>query len=98
MPIVKTLLNSLKCCFSKDEHSALDPVLVIEFKSSPCKQSITNSEEEKIYECNNEHKKTELLKAPTNKFDEYSIKSSLNELFECIDEKSNDSFERLTSK
>ncbi len=53
MPIVKTLLNSLKCYFSKDEHSALDPVLMIEFKSSACKQSIMNSEEEKIYECNN---------------------------------------------
>jgi hypothetical protein len=57
-----------------------------------------NSEEEKIYECNNAHIKTELLKAPTNKFDEYSIKSSFNELFEYVGEKSKDSFERLTSK
>ena len=46
MPIDKTLLNSLKCCFSKDEHIALDPVLVIECQSSACKQCFLNFKEE----------------------------------------------------
>ena len=69
MPINESLLKIIKCCLSKDEHIALDPVCVIEFQNTACKQCIVDSTDENIYcyRCKNKHKKTRLLKAPANK-------------------------------
>ena len=99
MPIDENLLKRIKCCLSKDEHIALDPVLVIECQNTACKQCIVDSKYEYIhcYGCKNKHEKTSLLKAPANKFAEESIKCSLNDLFEHVDEKLKDSFENLKS-
>ena len=99
MPIHESLLETIKCCVTKDEHIVLDPVLVIECQSYACKQCILDSKEEMIYcyRCKNKHEKTKLMNAPANKFAEI-IKSSLNELFEYVDEKLKNSFESLTSK
>ena len=99
MPINESLLKRIKCCLTKDEHISLDPVLVIECQNTACKQCIVDSKYEYIhcYGCKNKHEKTSLLKAPANKFVEESIKCSLNDLFEHIDEKLKDSFENLKS-
>ena len=99
MPIDENLLKRIKCCLSKDEHIALDPVQVIECHNTACKQCIVDSKYEYIhcYGCKNKHEKTSLLKAPANKLVEESIKCSLNDLFEHIDEKLKDSFESLKS-
>ena len=100
MSINETLLKIVNCCFTKDEHILLDPVLVPECQSSACKQCILDSKEEYIYcyGCNNEHEKTKLLNATTNKVVEDSIQSSLDDLFEHVDDKLKDSFESLSSK
>ena len=99
MPIDENLLKRIKCCLSKDEHIALDPVLVIECQNTACKQCVVDSKDENIYcyGCKNKHEKTSLLKAPDNKFVKESIKCSLNDLFEHVDEKLKDSFENLKS-
>ena len=99
MPIQESLLKTIKCCITKDEHIVLDPLLVNECQNYACKQCILDSKEENIYcyECKNKHEKTKFLNAPANIFAEI-IKSSLNELFEYVDEKLKNSFESLTSK
>ena len=99
MPITESLLKRIKCCLNKDEHLAVDPVLVSECQNTACKQCIVDSKDENIYcyGCKNKHEKTSLLKAPAHKFVEESIKSSLNDLFEYVDEKLKDSFENLKS-
>jgi hypothetical protein len=100
MPIDESLFKSVKCCFNEDEHIVLDPVLVIECQSSACKQCILDSKEENIYcfGCKNKHEKTSLLNAPMNKFVENFIKSSVNELFDYVEEKLKDSLKILASK
>ena len=100
MPIDESLLKTLKCCISKDEHIVLDPVLVTECNSSACKQCILDSKVENVYcyGCKSKHEKTKLLNAPANIFVENLIKNSSNELFEYVDEKLNDSFKNQNSK
>ena len=79
MPINESLLKRIKCCLNKDEHIALDPVLVIEFQNTACKQCIVDSKDENIYcyGCKNKHEKNSLLKVQANKFVEEAIKCSL---------------------
>ena len=100
MPITESLLKRIKCCLSKGEHVSLDLVIVVECQNTAFKKCIVGSKYEYIdcYGCKNKHEKTSLLKAPDNKFvEEESIKCSLNDLFEYVDEKLKDSFENLKS-
>ena len=100
MSINDNLLKLMKCCLDEDEHIALDPVLVIECQNNACKRCIIDSKEENIYcyGCKNNHEKTNLLIAPSNKFVEEFIKCFSNDLFACVDEKLKASFESLKSK
>ena len=100
MPIDESLWKSIKWYFSKNEHIVLDPVLVIECQNTSCKQCIIDCKDENIYcyGCKRNHEKIKLLKAPAIKFVENFIKSSLSDLFEYVDEKLKDSFDRLKSK
>ena len=99
MAINESLLERIKCCLSKDEHIALDPVQVIECQNTACKQCIDDLQDVNIYcyGCKNKHGKRSLLKAPDNKFVEEFIKCSLNDLFKYVDEKLKISFENLKS-
>ncbi len=89
MPIHEELLKKIKCCFHKDGHIAVDPVLVLPCQSSACKKCIVDSKEQNLncINCNQEHTKTSVLNAPINQFAEAIIKCSLNDLFEYIDAK-----------
>ena len=99
MSINESLLQRIKCSLNKNEHIALDPVVVIECQNTACKQCIFDSKDENIYcyGCKSEHEKTSLLKASANKFAEDFIKCFLNDLFEYVDGKLKDSFENLKS-
>jgi hypothetical protein len=89
MPIHEELLKKIKCCFHKDGHIAVDPVLVLPCQSSACKKCIVDSKEQNLncINCNQKHEKTSLLNAPINQLAETMLKLSLNDLFEYIDAK-----------
>ena len=97
MPIHEELLKKIKCCFHKDGHIAVDPVLVLPCQSSACKKCIVDSKEQNLncINCNQEHTKTSVLNAPINQFAEAIIKCSLNDLVEYIVDKLENSLKIL---
>ena len=96
----ESLFKKSKCCITKDEHIVIDSVLVTECKNAACKQCIIDSKYQRIYcyGCKSYHEKIKLLNAPVIKYVENSIKISLHDLFEYVDEKLKDSFKCLNGK
>ena len=86
MPIPEAILNQMKCCFLKDDHIAIEPILA-SCGGNICKKCVIDSKEEtiKCFGCNESHKKGDLLKAPINKLAESMVHSFLNDLFEYME-------------
>jgi hypothetical protein len=97
MTLQEELLKKIKCCFHKDGHIAIDPIIVLPCQSSACKKCIVDSKGENLncINCNQKHEKTSLLNAPLNQLAETVIKCSLNDLFEYIDLKIENSLKTL---
>ena len=97
MPLQEELLKKIKCCFHTDGHIAIDPILVLPCQSSACKQCIVNSKEANLncLNCNQKHDKTSLLNAPLNQYAEIILQCHLNDLFEYIDDKLENSLKIL---
>jgi hypothetical protein len=86
MPIPEAILNQMKCCLFNDGHIAIEPILV-SCGSSVCKKCVVGSKEEviKCFSCNENHKKSEIIKGPLNKVAESLVQKFLNDLFEYVE-------------
>jgi hypothetical protein len=86
MPIPEVFLNQLKCCFSNDGHIAIEPILV-GCGDNGCKKCVIDSKEEaiKCFSCNENHKKSDLIKAPVIKVAVSMVQTFLNDLFDYVE-------------
>jgi hypothetical protein len=86
MPITEAILNQLKCCFSNDGHIAIEPILV-SCGDNACKKCAVDSKEEaiKCFGCNENHKKSDLIKGPINKVAVSMVQTFLNDLFDYVE-------------
>jgi hypothetical protein len=86
MPITEAILNQLKCCFSNDGHIAIEPILV-SCGDNACKKCVVDSKEEaiKCFGCNENHKKSDLIKGPINKVAVSMVQTFLNDLFDYVE-------------
>lgn len=77
----------MKCCLYEDGHIAVEPILS-KCGANACKKCIFEFEHAMIhcYACGEKHKKNYLLNSPKNSLAEALIESSLDDLFEYLDE------------
>ena len=86
MPIPEAILNQLKFCLSNDGHIVIEPILV-SCGSSVCKKCLIASKDEaiKCVSCNENHKKSDLIKGPINKVASSMVQTFLNDLFDYVE-------------
>ena len=86
MPIPKSLLDQMKCCFLNDGHIAIEPI-TISCGANACKKCVIDSKEEvmKCFSCKENHKKSDLINLPISKLAESMVKTFLNDLFEYVE-------------
>ena len=99
MPIQEELLNQIKCCLGIDGHICIKPI-VFECGGNACKDCVNEADIEliKCYNCNQEHEKKDLTRAPLNKLAETLIKLNLTDLFKYVDHKLANATGYLTGK
>jgi hypothetical protein len=86
MPIPEAILNQLKCCFFNDGHIAIE-ALLLSCGSSVCRKCVVDSKENvfQCFSCNENHKISDLIKAPVIKVAESIVKTFINDLFDYVE-------------
>jgi hypothetical protein len=85
MPLAEEVLNEIKCCFSNDDHIAIEPILV-SCGATGCKQCLLVSKIEEIFclSCRGKHKTQDFKNTPVIKQVEDLINSHISDLFEYV--------------
>ena len=88
MPISKKISNQIQCCLAHDGHYVVDPVS-LKCGSNACMKCVSDSNEQKVkcISCEKVHETNDLIDATINEPVQSVLFSSLDKLFEDINQK-----------